>query len=106
MTIDDLAGSLEAHEQRKIKKKKESFDDQVLQTNVTLEEEAKYVQRNFGGRGFGHGRGSGRGYDYGREIRSYDCYNCVGSRATMRERCLLGVYADFEEKHHKFGKTY
>ncbi|GJY77958.1 retrovirus-related pol polyprotein from transposon TNT 1-94 [Tanacetum coccineum] len=29
MKINDLAGSLEAHEQRKIKKKQESFDDQV-----------------------------------------------------------------------------
>ncbi|GJS90695.1 retrovirus-related pol polyprotein from transposon TNT 1-94 [Tanacetum coccineum] len=46
MTIDDLAGTLEAHEQRKLKKKQESFDDQVLQTNVTVEEEAMYVQRN------------------------------------------------------------
>ncbi|GJZ83819.1 retrovirus-related pol polyprotein from transposon TNT 1-94 [Tanacetum coccineum] len=46
MTIDDLAGSLEAHEQRKIKKNQESFDDHVLQTNATVEEETMYVQRN------------------------------------------------------------
>ncbi|GJY99582.1 hypothetical protein Tco_0517012, partial [Tanacetum coccineum] len=46
MTIDDLADTLEAHEQRKLKKKQESFDDQVLQTNMTVEEEAMYVQRN------------------------------------------------------------
>ncbi|GKF55885.1 retrovirus-related pol polyprotein from transposon TNT 1-94, partial [Tanacetum coccineum] len=101
--IDDLAGSLEAHEQRKIMKKQESFDDHVLQTNVTVEEEAMHVQRNehgrerneqgkvernFGERGFGRGRGSGRGYDYGRESRSYDCYNCGKSGHYARD-CRL-----------------
>ncbi|GJX64194.1 hypothetical protein Tco_0298537, partial [Tanacetum coccineum] len=85
MTIDDLAGSLEAHEQRKIKMKQESFNDHVLQTNVTMEEEVVYVQRNehgrernehlrerneqgrernYGGRGFSHSKGGGRGYDH------------------------------------------
>nr|GEY43992.1 hypothetical protein [Tanacetum cinerariifolium] len=37
MTIDDLSGSLEAHEQRKLKKKQESFDV-ALQTNVTVDD--------------------------------------------------------------------
>nr|GEZ93573.1 polyadenylate-binding protein-interacting protein 9-like isoform X3 [Tanacetum cinerariifolium] len=50
MTIDDLADSLEAHEQRKLKKKQASFNDRVLQTNVIVEEEAMYVQRNEHGR--------------------------------------------------------
>ncbi|GJZ32138.1 retrovirus-related pol polyprotein from transposon TNT 1-94 [Tanacetum coccineum] len=97
MTIDDLAGLLEAHEQRKIKKKQELFNDHVLQTNMTIEEEVVYVQinehgrernehlrerneqgreRNHGGRGFGHSKGGGRGYDHGTESHSYDCYNC------------------------------
>nr|GEU96301.1 retrovirus-related Pol polyprotein from transposon TNT 1-94 [Tanacetum cinerariifolium] len=39
-----------AHEQRKIKKKQESFDDHMLQTYVTMKEEAMYVQRNEHGR--------------------------------------------------------
>nr|GEW02686.1 retrovirus-related Pol polyprotein from transposon TNT 1-94 [Tanacetum cinerariifolium] len=62
MTID-LASSLEAHEQRKIKKKQGSFDDQGR-------------ERNYGGRGFSRGRGGARGYDHGIESHSYDCYNC------------------------------
>ncbi|GKB27603.1 retrovirus-related pol polyprotein from transposon TNT 1-94, partial [Tanacetum coccineum] len=67
ITIGDLAGSLEAHEQRKLKKKQESLDV-ALQTNVTVkdvkEEKAMYVEQgrgsNFRGRGFGRGRGRGR----------------------------------------------
>ncbi|GKD95922.1 retrovirus-related pol polyprotein from transposon TNT 1-94 [Tanacetum coccineum] len=95
MTIDDLVGSLEAHEQTKIKKKQESFDDHVLQTNVTVEEEAMYVQRNeqgrernYGGHGFGRGRGGGRGYDHGTESHSYDCYNC-GKPGHYARNCMF-----------------
>ncbi|GKA72990.1 hypothetical protein Tco_0779206 [Tanacetum coccineum] len=35
MTINDLSGSLEAHEQRKLKKRQESLDV-ALQTNMTV----------------------------------------------------------------------
>nr|GEV92684.1 hypothetical protein [Tanacetum cinerariifolium] len=114
MMIDDLPGSLEAHEQRKFKKKQESFDV-ASQTNVTIddvkEEKEMYVEHgrgnNFRGRGFSCGRGrgrdnhderkqrnrfqqnyQGRGYDDGREIRSYDCYNCVKSSHYARN-CRL-----------------
>ncbi|GJU66864.1 retrovirus-related pol polyprotein from transposon TNT 1-94 [Tanacetum coccineum] len=67
MTVNDLAGSLEAHEQRKLKKKQESLDV-ALQNNVTIkevkEENAMYVEHgrgsNIRGRGFGRGRGRGR----------------------------------------------
>nr|GEW43107.1 hypothetical protein [Tanacetum cinerariifolium] len=97
MAIDDLAGSLEAREQRKMNKKQESFDDHVLQTNVTVGEEAMYVyrdehgrernkhgrerneqgrERNYGRHGFGRSGGGGRGYDHGTKSYSYDCYNC------------------------------
>ncbi|GJS76734.1 retrovirus-related pol polyprotein from transposon TNT 1-94 [Tanacetum coccineum] len=111
LTIDDLAGSLEAHEQRKIKKKQDSFDDQVLQTKVSVEEEAMYVQRNkhgregneqgrernYGGRGFSHGRGDGRGYDHGIESHSYDCYN-YGKPGHYARNCRFPKMVEDEEK--------
>jgi len=53
MTIDDLTGSLEAHEQRKKKKKQEVLDE-ALQTKMTIKEDkVMNVQHN---RGRGHGR--------------------------------------------------
>jgi len=60
MTINDLEGSLKAHEQLKQKKKKEVLKE-VLQTNITIKEDKMmYVQHN---RGRGRGRG---GCNYGR----------------------------------------
>ncbi|GJW71050.1 hypothetical protein Tco_0127967 [Tanacetum coccineum] len=103
MTIDDLAGLLEAHEHQKIKKKHESFHDQLLQKNMIVEEEDMYVQRskhgreikehgrerNFGGRG--SSRGSGRGL--GKYVRS-GCTTALNvvpwetdSESVLRESC-------------------
>ena len=65
MTIDDLAGSLEAHEQRK--KKKQDLLEEALQSKATIKEDkTMYAQQNWRGRGRdrggrGHGRGCGRG---------------------------------------------
>jgi len=60
MTIDDLVGSLDAHEQRK-KKKKQEVMEEALQTKMTIKEDkVMYMQHN---RGRGHGRG-GRGFDH------------------------------------------
>ena len=49
--VDELAGSLEAHEQCK-KKKKETLD-QALQTKVSIKDEKVLYSQNFEGRGFG-----------------------------------------------------
>jgi len=46
MNIDDLAGSLEAHEQRKKKKKQEVLEE-ALQTKMTIKEDkVMYMQHN------------------------------------------------------------
>jgi gag-polypeptide of LTR copia-type len=44
LTVDELASSLLAHEQRKNLKKKETLED-ALQAKVVLEEKALYVQK-------------------------------------------------------------
>ncbi|GMI80465.1 hypothetical protein HRI_001715800 [Hibiscus trionum] len=58
LTVDELAGSLEAHEQRKKKKKEETLE-QALQTKASIKEEKVLYFQNFRGRG--RGRGNGRG---------------------------------------------
>lgn len=60
LTIDELSGSLEAHEQRKMKRL-ESLEE-ALQVKTTIKEEkSMYVQQPYGrGRGRGSGRGRGR----------------------------------------------
>jgi hypothetical protein len=109
MSIDDLAGSLEAHEQRK-KKKQEQPLDEALQTKATIKDEkvmyAQHNNRGRGGRGYGRannrqekgqssqqstqqnwrdrGRGRGRG---GRSNRpNVDCYNC-GKHGHYAKNC-------------------
>ncbi|GMI80153.1 hypothetical protein HRI_001684600 [Hibiscus trionum] len=61
LTVDELAGSLEAHEQRKKKKKEETLE-QALQTKASIKDEKVLYFQNFRGRGRGRGgRGNGRG---------------------------------------------
>ena len=63
-TVDELAGSLEAHEQRK--KKKEEPLDQALQTKTTIKDGKVLYSQNFVGRDRGsreNGRG-GQGNSY------------------------------------------
>nr|GEU68369.1 hypothetical protein [Tanacetum cinerariifolium] len=75
LKIEELAGSLEAHEQRKNKKKQESLDE-ALKTKAKIKDEKESEQRgkhfnpNSRGRGRGRRRG-GQGYRL-----SVECYNC------------------------------
>jgi hypothetical protein len=71
MTVDELAGSLEAHEQRKKRKEMESLEE-VLQVKATIKEDkAMYVENN---RGRGRGRG-GRGFGRNGGRNKGRCYN-------------------------------
>jgi gag-polypeptide of LTR copia-type len=63
LTIDDLAGSLEAHEQRK--KKNNELLEEALQTNVSIKDEKILYIQNVRGRGRGH-EGRSFGHDEGR----------------------------------------
>ncbi|GJS63432.1 retrovirus-related pol polyprotein from transposon TNT 1-94 [Tanacetum coccineum] len=64
LTIEELAGSLKAHEQRKKKKKQESIDE-ALETKATIKDEkALFSQQNNHGKGTnsgGHNTNCGRG---------------------------------------------
>jgi gag-polypeptide of LTR copia-type len=45
LSVDELVGSLLAHEQRKKKLKKKESLEEILQAKVVLEEKALYVQK-------------------------------------------------------------
>jgi len=62
LSVEELVGSLEAHEQRRRKKKEESLD-QALQAKATIREKKIPYTQNTRGRG-GRGRG---GYERGQE---------------------------------------
>ncbi|GAU33416.1 hypothetical protein TSUD_21090 [Trifolium subterraneum] len=97
LSVEELAGSLEAHEQHKMKKKEEAAEE-AHQTKESIKDENVLFSQNFRGRGRGRGghdrggrgsnfkrgqssqqncRGRGRGKRSGRSNQSnFECYKC------------------------------
>ncbi|KAK2988354.1 hypothetical protein RJ640_001539 [Escallonia rubra] len=60
MTVDELSGKLQVHED-KIKRRNKEPIEQALQAKMNINERKDDTNKNQGGRGRGHGRGHGRG---------------------------------------------
>lgn len=73
LTVDELAGSLEAHEQRKKKKKEETLE-QALQTKASIKDEKVLYSQSIRGRGGGRGRHGRRGNGRGGQSSSNEGY--------------------------------
>nr|GEV71615.1 hypothetical protein [Tanacetum cinerariifolium] len=100
LTIEELACSLEAHEQRKNRKKQESLDE-ALQTKATIKEEkALYAQQNNYSRGNNtRGRNTNQGHDRGRDDshqRGHYAKDCRSAKRT-EEKTNLVTEPDVEE---------
>ncbi|XP_068498401.1 uncharacterized protein [Phaseolus vulgaris] len=106
LTVDELAGSLEAHEQRKKKKKEETLE-QALQTKASIKDEKVLYHQNsqYKGRGRGNGRG-GKGSNhegYYKEKEQSSQPNWRG-RGRGRGRGGRSNYSNIEcYKCHKYG---
>ena len=107
-TVDELVGSLEAHEQRK--KKKEETLNQALHTKTSIKDEKVLYSQNSEGIGFGRessknghgGQGSSHEGYYKKKGQFYQA-NSRG-RGRSRERGGLSIYPNIQcYKCHKYG---
>ncbi|KAK2990860.1 hypothetical protein RJ640_002844 [Escallonia rubra] len=67
MTVDELSGKLQVHED-KIKRRNKEPIEQALQAKMNINERKYDTNKNQGGRGRGHGRGRERGRGRGRGV--------------------------------------
>jgi len=105
LTVDELAGSLEAHEQRK-KKKKEKTLKQALQTKASIKDEKVLYHQSSRNRGRGRGR---RGNGRGGKGNSHEGYNKEKEKSSQpnwrgRGKGNQSNYSNIEcYKCHKYG---
>ncbi|XP_074351350.1 uncharacterized protein LOC141690452 [Apium graveolens] len=89
LTVDELTGSLEAHEQRKKKKKEETLE-QTLQTKASIKDEKVLYSQNIRGRGCGRGRHERCGNGRGGQGSSNEGYNKEKGQSNQQNWCGRG----------------
>ncbi|GKV49915.1 hypothetical protein SLEP1_g56638 [Rubroshorea leprosula] len=103
MTVEELSGSLEAHEQRLNEKRTEKPIEQAFQSQVSIkgDQGGETSQKHGGSHGRGRGRGfyfnKGRGRGRGRYDKSHvECYSCH-KRGHYSSECS---YKENDQKAH------
>ncbi|KAK2979848.1 hypothetical protein RJ640_000735 [Escallonia rubra] len=91
MTVDELSGKLQVHED-KIKRRNKEPIEQALQAKMNINEKKDDTNKNRGGRGRGRGQGRGRGHGRGRgmeaNILSMGQLLEKGYDIHMKDKCL------------------
>ncbi|KAK2994443.1 hypothetical protein RJ640_001259 [Escallonia rubra] len=113
MTVDELSGKLQVHE-NKIKRRNKEPIEQALQAKMNINERKDDTNKNQGGQGRGRGRGRARGHGRGRGVQmQYNNYESGSefrpSRGRGRGRGRGGYYQRQNKKDvecftcHRYG---